>query len=156
PPPAPQPGTAPSADDLIQEQRRRIAVEEQRITGVVDDSIKQANQILGSDPDAAQDILKRTYASVRDNPELGDRVRNSLMQRLESGIRSVANQAGRIKLEQEEALKRLAVAQAHVEIDQAQSIEEERTRRRLQQFSNLMSQARFEDAYAQSLAIIKD
>ena len=46
PAPAAQPGAAPSADDLIQEQKRRIAVEEQRIRGIVDDSVKQAYQVL--------------------------------------------------------------------------------------------------------------
>ncbi len=151
-PPVPVPAT----DDLIQEQKRRIAVEEQRIGEIVNDSIRQAVRILYSDPDASHDILKRTYATVRDNPDLGDRVRQSLLDNVEGALRDVDLKAGRIKQDQDEALSRLAHAQTILDRDIARTVEEERTRRRFQQFSNLMAQARFEDAYAQSLAIIKD
>jgi tetratricopeptide (TPR) repeat protein len=153
----PQPPVpVPTTDDLIQEQKRRIAVEEQRIGEIVNDSIRQAVRILYDDPDAAHDILKRTYATVRDNPDLGDRVRQSLLDSVEGALRDVDLKAGRIKLEQDERLKVIALGQTRLDIDIARMVEEERTRRRFQQFSNLMAQARFEEAYAQSLAIIKD
>src|SRR4029077_13814801 len=98
----------PSADDLLQEQKRRMAVEEQRMESVVADSVKQAGRILNSDPDAAQDILKRTLASVRDIPDRGDRTRESLLERVESSLRNVNLQAGKIKILQDEALRVVA------------------------------------------------
>ena len=96
------PAQVPFADSLIQEQKNRIKVEEQRVGEIVAESEKQARQVLGSDPDAAKDILKRTYNAVRDNPDLGDSARQGLMLRLESSLRSVEMQGGRIKSEQDE------------------------------------------------------
>ena len=79
------------------------------------------------------------------------------MQELESSLRSVDLPAGRIKRNQDEALRRMAIrAQQHIDLYQTVAVEQERLRRRLEQFSNLMAQAHFEDAYAQSLAIVKN
>lgn len=145
-----------SADDLLQDQKRRIAIEEQRMRQVVSDAQNQAARILGQDPDAAHDILKRAYASVRENPDLGDQERQSLMSRLQESLRAVDLNAGRIKRDQDERLRALADSQRTRDLLEARTIEEERMRRRFQQFANLMSQARFDEAYAQSLAIIRD
>lgn len=143
-------------EDLLQEQRRRLAVEEQRVTQMVDDAQREARQVLQTDPDAARDLLKRIYAAVRDNPDISARSRDLLSNRLETALRSVEVQGARIKQDQEEALRRLADANRRIESSQARTAEEQRSRSRMQAFSALMNQARYEDAYQQALTIQQD
>jgi hypothetical protein len=147
------PGEQP---DLLQEQQRRLAVEEQRVTQMVEDAQREARQLLPTDPDAANELLKRIYTTVRDNPDISARTRDLLSNRLESAIRSVNIQGARIKRDQEEQQRRLADASRRLELIQARTAEEQRTRYRMIAFSALMSHARYEDAYLQALAIQQD
>src|SRR5207245_8443384 len=70
--------------------------------------------------------------------------------------RNVEVQGRRIKRDQEEQLRLLADSKRRIDIEQSRVAEEERLRRRVQTFSNLMAQARYEDAYLQALAIQQD
>jgi hypothetical protein len=159
-PPPPPPGQAqPPAveqEDLLSQQRRRIVVEEQRVAALVDEAQRQARRLLSTDPDAARDLLKRAYATVRDNPDLTDRVRLTLSSGLEDTLRNIEVEGARIKQDRERAAQALADARRRQDLDQARQVEEERTRARLQRFANLMNQARFEDAYQVALSVIQD
>jgi hypothetical protein len=143
-------------DDLLQQEKARRQVEEQRQTEIVDRAQSEARRLLPSDPDAAHELLKRTFDAVRSNPDLGDRVRQLLSSRLETALRNVDTQGVRIKSEREQQLKNLADARRRFDLDQGRVAEEERTRRRMLQVGNLMAQARYEDAYLQALAIEQD
>jgi hypothetical protein len=157
PPPAPnEPAPAAAPQDLLQEQRQRQGVEEQRLAGVVDDAVRQARQTLPRDPDAARDLLRRTYSSVQADPALSDRVRVSLSNRLEAALRNVDIEGARIRLEQEEQLRLLANSRRLKDIALQRDVDEERTRARMQRFSNLIAQARYEDAYLLALAVQQD
>jgi hypothetical protein len=143
-------------ENLLEEQRRRLAVEEQRVTQLVEDTQREARRLLPTDPDAANDLLKRIYTEVRDNPDLSAQVRERLSNRLESAIRNVNIQGAAIKRNQEEQQRRLADAARRLEIVQTRTAEEQRTRYRMIAFSALMNHARYEDAYLQALAIQQD
>jgi tetratricopeptide (TPR) repeat protein len=156
PPPAPAPAPQPEREDLLGQQRARMAVEDQRVSGNVEDALRDARALLRSDPDAAEDLLKRTYAAVRDNPDLSERIRQLLSSRLEMGLRDVATQGKVIKSNREEELRQLADSRRRTELETTQTFEQERTRRRMLQFANLMAQARYEDAYLQALAVQQD
>jgi tetratricopeptide (TPR) repeat protein len=156
PPPPPQVAPPTEKEDLMTQARRRLAVEEQRVTTVVDEAQRQARRLLSSDPDAARDLLKRTYASVRDNPDLSDKARQTLSNRLEDSLRNAEVQGARIKQDREREAQALADSRRRFDLDQARLVEQERTRARLQRFSTLMNQARYEDAYQLALAVIQD
>src|SRR5207245_592680 len=95
-PPAPAeplPLAPPTADDdLLQQQRLRQAVEEQRVNQVVGDAMRQARRLMQTDPDAAHDLLKRTLANIRDNVDLRETFRQSMLNRLEPALRNVTEQ----------------------------------------------------------------
>src|SRR5262249_27120909 len=70
-------------ENLLEDQKRRQAVEDQRSTQQVEENIRQANRMLRSDPDGAMDLLRRTLDNARGNPDLSDRTRTDLENRLE-------------------------------------------------------------------------
>jgi tetratricopeptide (TPR) repeat protein len=155
----PQPSElAPPAqqEDLLKQQQARIAIENQRMSQAVEEAQREARRVLSRDPDAAHDILRRALAMVHDDPDLSERIRDLLSNRLETSLRSVDTQGVRIKRDREERLRLLADARRRFDIENTRAAEEERTRRRMLQFSNLMAQARYEDAYLQALAIQQD
>src|SRR5260370_19190643 len=113
----------------------------------------EARQWLPTALDAAHELLKRIYTTVRDNPDITARTRDLLSNRLESALRNVDIQGARIKRDRDEQLRQLADASRRFDIEQTRPAEQERTRRRMEAFSRLMNQARYEDSYFQALAI---
>src|SRR5262249_40390031 len=126
----------PGPEEVLQQTRNRQAVEEQKMTQAIDDAIRQARRQLASDPDNAKEILKRAYSQVRDDPDLGERVRQLLTSRVETALRSVETQGARVKRDREEQLRNLADAKRRLDVAQSQVAEEERMRRRVQTFRN--------------------
>jgi uncharacterized protein with von Willebrand factor type A (vWA) domain/tetratricopeptide (TPR) repeat protein len=158
PPPAAQPPAASpgEAADLLRQQRQRQAIEEQRITQSVDDALREARRLLRTDPEGSRELLKRTLAAIRDNPELSDNVRQLLLTRMENTLRNVEIEGARIVREQAERQRLQAIAQERTQIDAARTAVEEQTVARMRVFHALMDQARFEEAYKQANAIIQD
>jgi tetratricopeptide (TPR) repeat protein len=148
------PATNPQT--LLQEQKDRAAVEEQRVTRIVDEAQRQARQLLQVDPDAARELLKRTYAAVRDNPDLSEKAHQQLSARLETSLRSVEVLGTRIRRDRQEELRNLADSKRRLDLEQTRVAEEERVAKRLERFSQLMDQARYEDAYRLANAIRVD
>src|SRR5260370_4334394 len=116
----------------------------------------EARQWLPPDPDAAHELLKGIYSGVGDKPDITARTRDLLSNRLETALRNVDVQGARIKRDRDEQLRQLADASRRLELDQTRTAEQQRTRYRMQAFSALMNQARYEDAYLQALAIQQD
>jgi tetratricopeptide (TPR) repeat protein len=156
PPPAAAPAPPPAPGDLLRQQRQRQVIEEQRITQTVDDAIREARRQLQTDPEGARDSLKRILASVRDDVEISDTIRNALSNRLENTLRNVEIEGARVLREQADRLRLQAIAQERLQQQQARQFIEQTTQARMLVFHNLMDQARFEEAYKQSLAIIQD
>jgi hypothetical protein len=158
PQPPPPRDIAPPTEpgNLLEEQRRRNAVEEQRVTQSIEEAQRQARRLLPVDPDAAYDLLKRAYASVRDNPDLSERVRQILDSRLQSALRSTQVQGVRIRQDREEQLRLLADSRRRFDLEQARLLEEERIRARMRTFDSLMAQARYEEAYLHALGMQQD
>jgi tetratricopeptide (TPR) repeat protein len=155
--PAPAPGQAPAnQEDLLRQQRQRQLVEEQRLTQTVDDTLREARRLLSSDPDAARDMIRRALAVVRDNPDLGDTTRQTLLSRMENSLRGVEIEGAQIRRQQAESLRLQAVAQERLQQAAARVALQEQTQARMRVFHSLMDQARFEEAYKQALAISQD
>jgi hypothetical protein len=156
-----QPAAAPGAggaeappagrDDFLRQEKARLAVEEQRIIGVVGDAERQARRLLPTDPDAAHDLLKRTLDGIRNNPDLTNATRGNLLSRLDTALRNVDTQGARIKQDLDQRLRDLADAQRRFALEEARVRGEELIRRKVQGFNDLMNQGRFELAYAEAV-----
>ncbi|MFO0807706.1 MAG: VWA domain-containing protein [Gemmataceae bacterium] len=156
PPPAVAPGApgaAANPGDLLELEKRRRAVQEQQTQQVVEDTIKRAHQLLGSDPDSALDLLKRQLASVRENTDLSDRLRATLASRLEAALRSGTAEGTAIKQRQEAELQRRIADEQFRAALAAQQSDHEKIRERVRAFGALMNQARYEEAYKEALVL---
>ena len=143
-------------DDLLHLQKQRVAVEEQRITQVVNDVERQARRLLQTDPDAAHDLLRRTLANLRENGDLGQQVKQNLLNRVETALRNADNEGVRIKRDLEDRMRMMADAQRRLALQDEQVRGEEQLRRRLQAFKMLMNQWRFDEAYKEALVLQQD
>jgi hypothetical protein len=153
-----KPEVAPPVDpnDLLKQQKLRQAVEEQRIQQSTEDALREARRIYPTDPDAARDLLERTLGVINDNFDIGERIRRDLAGRLENALRTVRTEGIRIKENQAERLKQLALAQERIQLENARNAAEERTQARMRVFHTLMNQGRYEESYRQALAITQD
>jgi tetratricopeptide (TPR) repeat protein len=150
-PPQQEPG-----GDLIKEAKQRQAVEDQRMTQIIDEAIRDAQRVLRVDPDAAHDNLKRALESIKTNPDVSEQVRRTLAQRLETQLRSVDTQGVQIKRTLHEQMERAALAQQRFVADAATLASEERIAERMRVFHKLMNLAREQEAQRQAEAIRAD
>jgi tetratricopeptide (TPR) repeat protein len=154
-PPAPgaekAPGVGGAAGDLLQEHRARVAVEEQKLTQIVDEALNQARRQLSTDPEAAHRRLRDTLLLVETTPDLSDRVRTALIGRLENELRNVAQRGREILAERAE--RRQITAQARKELDRQALIQaaEDQTEARLRSWRSLLNLARYEELTARQI-----
>jgi len=146
----------PDREPFLRLQQQRQAVEEQRITGLVNEAERQARRILASDPETAHDVLKRTLASVRDNADLTPQTRQRLTNRLEDALRNVDTQGVRIKRDLDERLRLEADARARIARITEEARTEESIQRRIQAFNQLMNTGRVEEAHREALVLEAD
>ncbi len=132
-------------ENLLQQQHDRIILEEQKMTQAVEGNLRQARAELASDPDAALELLRSTLLRVRDHPDLGDRVRDALLSRLQTALREVTSQGKAIKLRKQQDLLNIdKVKKERAELEQRQTLED-RTEAQFRVFKNLMTVARVEE-----------
>jgi hypothetical protein len=136
--------------DILREAKQRQAVEDQRMTQVVDDALRRSRQVLRVDPDEAHRLLKQALDGVRNNPDLSERTRETLAQRIDLNLRDVDTQGVRIKRDLEEQLQRIAEARNRLANSAAEAAASERIIERMRVFHNLMNEAR--EQYAQEQA----
>lgn len=150
------PAAAPTPGDMLRREQQLQSIEEQRVRQTVDDTIREARRLLPTDPDGARDLLKRVYATVRDDIELTDVARQTLLNRMENALRNVETEGAIVRRNQADRLRLQAIAQEQAQQAEARTAIENTFKARMRVFHALMDQARFEEAYKQSLAIIQD
>jgi hypothetical protein len=133
-------------DDLLRDQKRREAVEDQRSTQQVEENIRQADRMLRSDPDGAMELLRRTLDNTRGNPNLSDRTRTELENRLERSLRQNEQEGRRIRQDIDQQLRALSREQERRNLEAIKLTFEDRIRERLRQYHALMDKAREEEA----------
>jgi hypothetical protein len=133
-------------DDLLRDQKRREAVEDQRSTQQVEENIRQANRMLRSDPDGAMELLRRSLDNTRGNTNLSDRTRTELENRLERSLRQNEQEGRRIRQDIDQQLRALAREQQRRDLESIRATFEDRIRERLRQYHALMDKAREEEA----------
>src|SRR5262249_38125715 len=136
---------APRRDDAqLDEVRRREVIEDQRNAEAVEDAIREATRLLRTNPDAAQDLLKRTRESIIDNPDISNRARGVLGDRLQNEIRNIRVLGTEIKRRLLEQAQALALARERAGQDRERREAEERVRERMRAINELMARARYE------------
>jgi hypothetical protein len=142
PPPPPQPGQ----EDLLRDQKRRQAVEDQRTTQQVEEAIRQAGRMLRTNPDDAQEMLRRTLDNVRSNPDLSDAARTALEGRLDRSLRQNELEGRLVRQQISQRLAIMAREEERRKLDLLRQTQEDRIRERMRQYHVLMDQAREEEA----------
>ncbi len=150
-----KPAAAPAGDkqegDLLRRAREEAQIEEQRIGLQVEEAIRQSRKELGTDATGALERLKLMQEIVRQNPALGDELKNRLAQRLENEVRLGQAEATRLDAERAERDRRLADALAKAEILRAEEQRESKLKAAMAQYESLVQQGRLEEAYQQGL-----
>jgi hypothetical protein len=142
PAPPPQPGQ----EDLLRDQRRRQAVEDQRTTAQIEEAIRQAGRMLRTNPDDAQEMLRRTLDNVRSNPDLSDGARTGLEGRLDRALRQNELEGRLVRQQISQRLAIMAREEERRKIELLRQTQEDRIRERMRQYHVLMDQAREEEA----------
>ena len=142
--------------DRINDIKGRQAILDQEQTQIVNDAIRQANRMVLTRPDDAHEFLKRTLDGVRTNPDISERARTNLSNRLERATQDVDIRGAVVRRDQDEALRLLASANARTTLSAQERLEQDRVRERMRVYHNLMDQAREQQAYRQAQAIRKD
>jgi hypothetical protein len=140
----------------MNEIRGRQAIIDQQQKEIVDDAIRQANQMVLTRPDDAHEFLKRTLDSVNTNPDISNEARAALSNRLQRAIQNVDIKGAVVKRDQEEALRLMAAANARVTLAAQERQEQDTIRARMRVYHNLMDQGREQQAYRQAQAIRTD
>src|SRR5262249_52747131 len=129
------------------------ALAEQQLNAVVEETIRRAKALITSDPDGAYELLKRQKLSVVDNTEIGEKIKQTLATRLDSQMRDVDARGREIKQKLQE-LTDARVRSERIAAEKAEMVTgQERTRERIRAFVSLMNQARYEEAYKESLVL---
>ncbi len=154
----PPPPLAPDAADPRRqnEVKARLEIADQQQTAIVNDAIRQANRLVQSDPDAAHDFLKRTLDGVRTNPDITNKAKTALSDRLERAVQQIDIRGAVVKRDQDEALSLLAAANARTTLGAQERLEQGRVRERMRVFHTLMDQAREQQAYIHAQELRKD
>ena len=82
-------------EDLLQAHRDRVLVEEQKTTQMVEQNLRTARKLLPTEPDEARELLRNTLLRVSDHPDLGEKIRSDLVNRLQGRPAQRAASRGR-------------------------------------------------------------
>ena len=142
--------------DILANERARIAVAGQQATQVVEEAIRRANNKVLVRPAEAIADLKQVLDDVRNNPDLAERTRVDLVDRLERESQTIDRTGRRVQAEQEQAQQAAAEAAAKAAAGVHDQLVHLQTRERMRQFADLMHLAREESAYLQAQSITED
>jgi tetratricopeptide (TPR) repeat protein len=160
PPPQPkEPNAVPGGDPkaLLQAEQARRAIIEQQVNLTVQETLQRGRELLrAGDPKAAKDLIVAQRDSIRANPDIGEALRTVLLGKMDLLLTDVGQRGERIIRERAEENERIARARARLMATENMQAREERIRERIKAFTNLMAQARFEDAYREALVMMQE
>jgi tetratricopeptide (TPR) repeat protein len=160
PPPPPGPGVAPpnpnAAQDLLREAAARRAIEEQRYRVLAGETIRRARQLLRTDPDAAYQDLKRQRDDILGYDAIGEDARRQMVAELEGAMREVFIKGAEVKRQAD--AERQALARTRQRLNEFDRLQDEvaNDKNRIDQFRQLMQQARYELAYQEAQLMIQE
>jgi tetratricopeptide (TPR) repeat protein len=156
PAPAAPPLAPPVAPDQLADVKARREVAEQQQQRVAEDAIRQATRLVETDPNGARELLKRTLDGLRNNPDISDRVRASIGDRLERSLSGIDRRGVVVLRDQAAAQEAAARVASKIGARELELSGEARIRERMRVFHNLMDQAREAEAYKHAQSIRED
>ena len=129
----PAPGNL-EREDQLQARRDLVIIQEQKWTEIVESALRQARRELTQDPDGVLDNLRNILTRIRENPDLSDRVRTGLTNRLTTALREGSGQAAVLKINQEAAQRTAATKRVVLEAEEQNRSLEQRQRAQLSVF----------------------
>jgi tetratricopeptide (TPR) repeat protein len=146
-----------NAADLLKAEQARRAILEQQVTNTIQESIQRGRELLRSgDPKSAKDLILAQRDSVRANRDIGDALRDKLANQLELLLTDIGQRGDVILRAKAEETERIARARAKLMAQETEVAKEERNRQRVRAFTQLMQQARYEDAYREALVMMQE
>ena len=144
-------------NELLKAEQARRAILEQQINLTVQETLVRARELLrGGDPKAAKDLILAQRDSIKANPDVGEALRGQLINRMELLMTDIGQRGEKILRDKAEENERIARARAKLISAETMQAREERTRERIKAFTNLMAQARHEDAYREALVMMQE
>ena len=155
-PPAPKKVDEAPADPnaLLKQAEAQQRIREQQMTVAVEETLARARALLNSgDPRSAKDLLVSQRDTVRVAGDISEGSRIRLANRIELLLSDVGQSGDAMIRQRAEENEKIARArQSLVALDQFEA-RQERIRERIKTFASLMNQARYEDAYRESLVM---
>jgi len=153
-PPQPTPGINPQ--DVLREAAERRRIDEQRTRVLVDTTINRARRLLRTDPDNAYADLKRQRDEIAGYDGIGNAARTQMVADLEAVMREIFVKGAEIKRQAE--AERQAIAKTRQRLNEYDRMVEDEasTKNRIDQFRQLMQQARFEFAYQEAQLMVQE
>ena len=149
-----EPISGVAKDDLLQQEEGRRAINEQKARQTVRNTIDSARRLLnGGDPRGAKELVMSQRDSILNDSDIGNDLRLKLAGDMESILRTINTTGARIAQDLADQRESVARARATLAQQDERHALEERTRERIRAFAGLMNQARFEDAYRESLVL---
>ena len=137
---------------LLRAEQAKKSILEQQVNLTVQETLARGRELLRSgDPKSAKDLILAQRDSIRINPDVSDALRTQLINRMELLLTDIGQRGENILRARAEESERIARARANLMAAETMEAREERIRERVHAFTNLMSQARHEDAYREAL-----
>jgi tetratricopeptide (TPR) repeat protein len=132
-PPVPIPGGL-EREDMLQAHRDLRIIQEQKWTEIVENALRQARRELTQDPDGVLDNLRNILTRIRENPDLSDRVRTGLTNRLTTALREGSGQAAVLRVTRDAQQRTAATVRTVLEQEEQNRTLEQRQRAQLAVF----------------------
>ncbi len=159
-PPAPKDNpNVPVGDPaaLLKAEQARRAILEQQVTNTVMESLQRGRELLRSgDPKSAKDLILAQRDSIRANRDIGEALRDKLSNQMDLLLTDIGQRGETILRAKAEETERIARARAKLMAAETEVAKEERNRQRVRAFTQLMQQARYEDAYREALVMMQE
>lgn len=143
--------------DLLKAEQARRAILEQQVTNTVQESLHRGRDLLrGGDPKSAKDLILAQRDSIKANRDIGEALRDKLANQLDLLLTDIGQRGETILRAKAEETERIARARAKLLAAETEAAKEERNRQRVRALTQLMQQARYEDAYREALVMMQE
>lgn len=145
-----------AATDLLKEAAARRQIEEQRYRVLADSTIREGRRLLRTNPDQAIEDLKRQRDTIRDYNGIGDDARRQMIADIEAVMREVYVKGAEIKRQAD--VEREAIARTKQRLSEFNRAQDALAsdKNRIDQFRQLMQQARYELAYQEAQLMVQE
>ncbi|MDY3554867.1 VWA domain-containing protein [Gemmata sp. JC717] len=150
------PANPGAAVDLLKEAAARRRIEEERYRVLADATVRRARQLLRTDPEGAYQDLKRQRDDILAYDGIGDDARRQLVADLEAVMREVFVKGAEIKRQADADRQSVARTKQRLSEFDRLADEQARDKDRIDQFRQLMKEARYDIAYQEAQLMVQE